>query len=194
MMKPIVCLVSILFLLQVCPASGIGRVTVTSSIPGELFLDGVSKGPIQPGETFVSDLKEPGPHLLEVRGTKTNLVHREEFSIDPSSGENRTVQAFFASPSPGSPPPEVVPDPTVSNGTITREEMNAAIDQASRKAKAEVLAEEAARRRRAQKREITTRAITHVVAVEGRRLPSGVKAMERIKLLGELVPLFGKGR
>lgn len=186
-----------LFLLVLCLTPAVladGRITVRSALPGEVYLGGVRQGPIVPDESYEIYVTEPGPHIVEVRGSEGKLIHHEEISLDPAKNEQRTVHAFSGLSLPGSKAPELAatsPDP---KGAVTREEMQAAVDQAARRAKSEALAEEAARRKRAQQRAMANQAIVHMVAVEGRRLPSGVKNMERIKLLGELVPLFGNRR
>jgi hypothetical protein len=174
-----------------------GRITVSSAIPGDVYLGGIKQGSVNPGDTFVLTVQDPGIQTVEVRGANSNLIHREEVSLDPAQNEQRVVQAFSGIALSGSEPIAAAPPPTpapIPTDAITREEMHAAVANAAQRAKSEALAEEAARRRRAQQRGATNSAIGHIVAVEGRRLPSGVKNMERVKLLSELLPVFGNRR
>ena len=185
------CIASMLFLFLFLTQGSIvladGRITVNSGVPGEVYLDGIKHATINPGEFYDIYLTTPDSHVLEVRDAKSKLVHREEIAVDPARNEHRMVHAF----SEASPPVstgKVTPTTSPSGkDVVTREELHSAMKQA----KSEALAEEAGRRKRAQKREMTNKAITHVIAVETRRLPPGVKGMERIKLLGELIPGFG---
>ena len=175
-------------------------ITVFSSIPAEVFLDNRLMTAVDQANPAKLLVPGAGSYVLEVRAKGSNLIHREAFRFDPSAGKPLEIRAFGAE-TPGTTQASVTETP--ASGTpakisgnqdvITREEMNAAIQQATAKAKADALAEEAARRKRQQKRDLTNKGIAHVVGVEAnRKLPSSVKNMERIKTLIELIPTFKK--
>lgn len=142
------------------------------------------------GESEPAPMAPSDPFRLQLRGTESytqapsSTLGRGEWIPPAVKSELQAAREV----SPETPPVEATTAPEPVKAGVTPEEMAAAIDAAVKKAKAETLAEEAARRRRAQKREMANKAITHVIAVETRRLPAGVKGMERLKLLGDLLP------
>jgi hypothetical protein len=168
------------------------EVTVFSQIPAEVFIDNVFNSGVNATDPLTIYLAGPKSYVIEVRAKNSRIIHREEVLIDPRSGLIHEIRAF----------PEYFPEisqqtqtetPIADQGTVSKEEMTAAINAATAKAKAEALAEEAARRSRAEKRGITTKGIAHVVGVEANQGLSGsVKNMERIKLLFEAIPAFKK--
>lgn len=168
------------------------EVTIFSQIPAKVFIDNVLNSDINATEPLTIYLSGPKSYVVEVRATNSRLIHREEITIDPKSGLIHEIRAFteyFPAISQQTQTESAVTE----QGTVSREEMTEAINAASAKAKAEALAEEAARRTRSEKREITTRGIAHVVGVEANQnLPGSVKNMERIKLLFEAIPAFKK--
>ncbi len=166
------------------------ELTVFAQIPAEVFIDNVFNAKVNVKDPLTIYLSGPKTYIIEVRATNSRLIHREEVLIDPKSVLIYEIRAFT----------EYVPaisqqtsteTPLTPQETVSREEMTDAINAASAKAKAEALAEEAARRNRADKRDITNKGIAHVVGVEANKgLPGSVKNMERIKLLIEAIPAF----
>ncbi|OIP21199.1 hypothetical protein AUK22_11900 [bacterium CG2_30_54_10] len=171
------------------------ELTVYSPIPANVFVDNVSKGYVDSAKPLVVILPGPGSYIVEVRAQGSKLTQREEIIMDSKSEVGQEIRAFSVAQAPvvmpvdaGAPAPAPVPQ-----GGISREEMASAIQAATAKAKAEALAEEAGRRKRAEKRAVISKGIAHVVGVEANRgLPNSVKNMERIKLLMEALPSFGK--
>jgi hypothetical protein len=168
------------------------EVTVYSQIPAEVFIDSVFNSAVNATDPLTIYLSGPKSYVIEVRATNSRLIHREEVLIDPKSGLIHEIRAFNEY-YPAISQQTQTEAPVPAQGTISREEMTEAINAASAKAKAEALAEEAARRSRAEKRDVTTKGIAHVVGVEANQnLPGSVKNMERIKLLFEAIPAFKK--
>jgi len=164
------------------------EVTVFSQIPGEVFIDNIFNSNVNAEDPLTIYLSGPKSYVIEVRAMNSRLIHREEILIEPKSGLIYEMRAFTEY-SPGISNQVDTETPVANTGTISREEMTEAINSASAKAKSEALAEEAARRGRAEKRDITNKGIAHVVGVEANQgLPSSVKNMERIKLLFEAIP------
>ncbi|MBF0501881.1 MAG: hypothetical protein HQM09_17215 [Candidatus Riflebacteria bacterium] len=182
----------ILFPLQLSGETGL---IVSSPVDGKVFVDNALIGSVDSAKPCSFTVSVPGSHVVEVRADGSRITHREEVTILPNASESREIKAF--SDVTGSQPSQPKSPEVSSQKYVTREEMMAAIEEATQKAtqraKSEALSEEAARRRRAQKRDITNKAIGHVVGVEANRsLPGSVKRMERIKLLIEALPSFKK--
>lgn len=169
------------------------EVTIYSQLPAQVFVDNVLNSTVDVDNPLTIYLIGSQTSVVEVRATSSKLIHREDVQVDPKSGLIYEIRAF-SEYRPTVTAPAVTDVPVVApQGTITREEMNAAISDASAKAKAEALAEEAGRRSRAEKRQLTNQGIAHVVGVEANQgLPSSVKNMERIKLLIEAIPALKK--
>jgi hypothetical protein len=185
------------------------EITVYSTIPADVYVDNVLESAVDATHPMAIILPGTKSYMFEVRARESNLVYREEVSIDQNSAVRKEIRAFpetqvqVSQPSMTPPPsaaPYVTPVPldvatpvSPPQGYISREEMTAEIKRAAAQAKAETLAEEAGRRKRAEKRAVTSKGIAHVVGVEANRsLPNSVKNMERIKLLLEGLPAFGK--
>jgi hypothetical protein len=168
------------------------EVSVFAKIPGKVFIDNVFYSDINATNPQTIYLSGPKLYVIEVRATNSKLIHREEVLTDPKSGSIHEIRAFSAYDPEASQQTQTVPSEE-EKGTISREEMSEAIKAAAANAKAEALAEEAARRNRAEKRDITNKGIAHVVGVEANKnLPGSVKNMERIKLIFEAIPAFKK--
>lgn len=168
-------------------------VTVYSQLPAEVYVDNILNATVDPTNPLTIYLPGPKMYVIEVRATGSKLIFRESIAIENSTDEKHEVRAFIEYPAVITLPAATDVPVVAAQGAISREEMEAAIQNASAKAKAEALAEEAARRKRAEKRIITNKGIAHVVAVEANGgLPSSVKNMERIKILMEAIPAFGK--
>ncbi len=168
------------------------EVTVYSQIPAEVFVDNTFNSTVNATEPVTIYLSGPISNVIEVRAINSRLIYREEVKINSGTGSIHEIRAFpeYNQQIVQQPQTET---PVAGNGTISREEMTEAINAASAKAKAEALAEEAARRNRADKRDLTNKGIAHVVGVEANKnLPGSVKNMERIKLLFEAIPAFKK--
>ena len=169
------------------------EITVYSTVPAEVYIDYVFKGTVDSTHPFALILPGPRSYLFEIRAKDSNMIFREEVSIDPNSAVRREVRAFAEVPAPIIIASGTVAPVAVPQGGITREEMASEIKKATTQAKAEALAEEAGRRKRAGKRAVTNKGIAHVVGVEANSgLSSSVKNMERIKLLIEAFPALSK--
>jgi hypothetical protein len=168
------------------------EMTVYSPIPADVYVDNILNASVDSTHPLAINLPGPRSYVFEVRAKGSNLIHREEVNIDPNSDVKKEIRAFSdsSSQSVSTPGAAGTAEPAaVPQGGITREEMAGEIA----KAKTEALAEEAARRKRAEKRELTSKGIAHVVGVEANQgLPGSVKNMERIKLLMEALPSFKK--
>lgn len=171
------------------------EITVYSGIPAEVFIDNVLKTAIDSTHPMAIVLTGPHLYVFEVRGIRSNMIFREEVRVELNSNIKREIRAFSEGMSQTTIEPkpvettEVTQQATVPQGGISREEMADSIA----KAKAEALSEEAGRRKRADKRAVTNKGIAHIVGVEANPGLSGsVKNMERIKLLMEALPSFGK--
>lgn len=167
------------------------EVTIYSKLPAGVYVDNIFNSNVDLNNPLALYLPGPQTYIFEIRALDSNLVYRESVAVAPKSGLAYEIRAF----SGDLPAATVVAEPSgteaagVAQGTISREEMDIAIREATAKAKAEALAEEAARRDRAGKRIITNKGIAHVVGVEANKgIPSSVKNMERIKLLIEAIP------
>ena len=178
---------------------GASHFNVTSIVPSSVYVNNTLKGAINSSEPFEFDISEPGTYVIEIRAKDTKLSHREEVDVRANSSETREIRAFSdfqtSAPVKVTAPAPVTTAPVTTSGKeyVSREEMMAAIQEATKKAKTEALSEEAARRKRAEKRALTNKGIGHVVGVEANKsLPWSVKNMERIKLLLEALPSFKK--
>ncbi len=169
------------------------EVTIFSQLPAELFVDNVLNSALDYKNPLTIYLSGPKTYVFEIRATNSKLVYREDVVIEQSSGLKHEIRAFSEYPATVPLPVETEVPVVVAEGSVTREEMNAAINDATAKAKAEALSEEAGRRQRAEKRDVTNKGIAHVVGVEANGgLSSSVKNMERIKLLFEAIPSLKK--
>lgn len=169
------------------------EITVYSQIPADVYIDNVLNASIDATQPLAINLPGPHSYVFEVRAKASNLIYREEVSIDNSFGIKKEIRAFSENQPQISPPIASTTVVATPQGGISREEMANAIHEATAKAKSEALAEEAARRSRAEKRAIANKGIAHLVGVEANRgLPSSVKNMERIKLLLEGLPSLKK--
>lgn len=169
------------------------EVTVYSGVPADVYIDNSLEASIDSTQPMSITLPGPRLYVFEVRAKGSNLIFRDEINILPASNLKREIRAFDGTPSSGaSAAVNVAPVPVPQSG-ISREEMASEIKKATAQAKAEALSEEAARRKRDEKRKLSNKGIAHVVGVEAnRKLPSSVKNMERIKLLIEALPSFKK--
>lgn len=166
---------------------------VTSPVPATVYVNNTLKGPVNASTPVEFKISDPGTYVIEVRQNDAKLIHREEFEVRQNVSERRDIRAFADIQTTPPVTTSPVPTPPPSKDYVSREEMMAAIQEATKKARAETLAEEDARRKRAAKRALTNKGIGHVVGVEANRgLPSSVKNMERIKLLLEALPSFKK--
>lgn len=169
------------------------EVTIYSHLPAEVYIDNILNAGVDVSNPLTIYLSGPQSYVIEVRATTSNLIYRESIAVDPKSGIKHEIRAFSEYPDAGSTTTATETPVVAPQGAVSREEMAAAIRDATEKAKAEALAEEAARRERAGKRIITNKGIAHVIGVEANKgVPSSVKNMERIKLLIEAIPAFKK--
>lgn len=183
----------VFLLLMPAWVTGESNFHVTSPIPSSVYVNNTLKGSVSGSTSLEFKLSEPGTYVIEVRQDGGKLVHREEFEIRQNVMEKRDIEAFADTRTPPPASPVVASPSAPTRDYVSREEMMAAIQEATRKAKAEALAEEDARRKRAAKRELTNKGIGHVVGVEANKgVPRSVKNMERIKLLIEALPSFKK--
>ncbi|MBF0544284.1 MAG: hypothetical protein HQM08_07620 [Candidatus Riflebacteria bacterium] len=179
------------------------EVMVYSQIPAEVYIDNVFKASVDSTQPMAINLPGPRLYVFEIRAKESKLIFREEVNIDSNSATMQEIRAFSESQSPMSSSQlnsshqplqftTVVPVPTPQGG-ISREEMASEIQKATTQAKAEALSEEAGRRKRAEQRALTSKGIAHVVGVEANPgLSNSVKNMERIQLLMQALPAFGK--
>lgn len=169
------------------------EITVYSQIPADVYIDNVLNASIDSTQPLVINLPGPRSYVFEVRAKGTNLIYREEIAIDANPGIKKEIRAFSEEKYLTTLASATVVPVTAPQGAISREEMANEIQKATANAKAEALAEEAARRSRADKRALTNKGIAHIVGVEASHgLPSSVKNMERIKLLLEALPSLKK--
>ncbi|MBF0408093.1 MAG: hypothetical protein HQM10_12100 [Candidatus Riflebacteria bacterium] len=176
------------------------EVTVYSQLPADVYVDNEFKFSVDINQPMAINLSGPRSYVFEIRAKNSNLIFREEVSIDLNTNLKREIRAFsLPTDAPIQTQTQILTQTEVSapvaqaKGTISREEMADEIQKATAKAKAEALAEEAGRRKRAEKRALTSKGIGHVVGVEANSgLPNSVKNMERIKLLLEALPALNK--
>ncbi len=167
-------------------------ITIYSNVPADVYVDNVHNKFIDSNHPLEINLPGPRTYTFEVRARASRMIYREDILINPAATVKKEIRAFEEVPV-SSPDTEFVKTAEEPKGSISREEMADAIQDATAKAKAEALAEEAGRRERASKRAMTNKGIAHVVGVEANSgVSSSVKNMERIKLLLEAVPIFKK--
>ncbi len=169
-----------LFMLISACSFGAAKLTIYSYIKSDLYVNGVKQASLNKSDPFILQINEPGKYRLELRAIDKNLTYSEEVNLLPETDFDKTIRAFE----------EVETaknlESSKNNGdsVVTKSEMEAEIS----KAKAEALAEEEARRKRDKEREAGKKAVIHLLGVETQDVPSEVKNMERIKLLGEVLP------
>lgn len=181
--------IAIVMLLLIMGSSSIlnaeGRLTVYTKVDADLYVNEVKQASVNPVDPFILQLKEPGDYKIQLKAKEGDLVHQEDVTLVAGTGLEKTIRAFEDyKPAAEKPAAQAA----AAEPGITRAELKAEIA----KAKSEALAEEAARRKRQQERELGKKALIHVVGVETQRVPSGVKNIERLKLLGDLIPSLTK--
>ena len=185
MLKRIMVLIFLLLLASTSLVYSEGKLTIHSNLDADLYVNDVKQASVNTADPFILQIKEPGTYKIELRTPDQSQVHQEEVTLIPETGLEKTIRAFENV----APVEETAKEPdTSAEPGITRAELKSEVA----KAKAEALAEEAARRKRQADRELGKKAVIHVIGVETQRMPSGVKNLERIKLLGELIPNIKK--
>jgi hypothetical protein len=171
------------------PQTTNGEITVYSLIPADIYIDGIRKTSLDVTHPMVIDLPGPRTYDFELRSKESNMIFREEVVVPSNANIKKDIRAFSETLPPTSTTEAIAQGAETPAGGISREEMASAIQKATAQAKAEALAEEAARRKREDQRALSSKGIAHVVGVEANKnLPGSVKNMERIKLLLEVLP------
>jgi len=183
MRAQIIIILTLIFLIPVSAVLAADQLTITSAMPAEVYVNDAMRSFLQADQPMDILLENPGDYVIELRPQNSPLIYREEITVEEGKSRKKVIQAFF----PPAPAEAKVAPPSLREPPVTRAELQAVVQ----KAKSEALAEEAARRKRQQKREITNKALIHLIAVEGRRMPGSVKNMERIKLLGDVLQGIG---
>lgn len=185
MLKRIMVLTFLLLLASSSFVYSEGKLTIHSKLDADLYVNEVKQASVNTADPFILEIKEPGTYRIELRTPDQNQVYHEEVTLIPETNLEKTIRAFENVPPEAEAAQKL--DSSVEPG-ITRAELKAEVA----KAKAEALAEEEARRKRQADRELGKKAVIHVIGVETQKMPSGVKNLERIKLLGELIPKIDK--
>lgn len=159
------------------------KITVFTKLDADLYVNGAKQAWVNAIDPFKLHFKEPGTYKIELKARDQELSHLEEVTVVSDTMLEKTIRAFD----------NAVPAADKSSAAaaaasdgISKAELQAEVARA----KSEVLAEEAARRKRQQEREISKKAVIHVIGVETQRMPRSVKNLERFKLLGDLIPIL----
>jgi hypothetical protein len=160
------------------------EITIYSALKSDLYVNGVKQASINTQDPFILQLKEPGTYQLELKAEEKELTHEEQVTLIAETSISKTIRAFESvAETQDKQESEKKEEPAV-----TRAELKAEVA----KAKAAALAEEEARRKREKERELGKKAVIHVIGVEAQKMPSSVKNLERIKILGEVLPKLDK--